>query len=604
MHPALAGLIDLLSGQGTLLALAAGSLAGVVAGLMPGVSGRSALLIALPFVLGLPPIAAAVLLIALHASSQISGTVPAALIGAPTSASEAATAIDGYPLSVRGDGGRVIGAVISSSALGGVAGALILLLLAPFGARLVLSAGTPEIAAFAAVGIIAIAAVSSSGAAIGIVIGAAGALASTVGFDNMTAIPRFTFGNNHLLNGFSTPAVVAGLIAIPELLVRLDRTATTPLISATVRQTLGGLVEPIRHGWLSVRSTAIGFVVGLLPGLGTSVAVWLAYSHATRTSKPTVPFGQGAIEGVIAPECANGAKEGGAYFPTLLLGVPGSSGMAIMLGAFAVIGIRVGPGMFSATPQLPATVAFTVLLADLLAMLICLLAAPMMVRLASLNRRVVVAISLTAAVGAAYYALPQPGTSLEILGFGVLGVTLLSAGISRPPFLIGFIVGPILESALRRSSMIYGWSALQRPGVIVIGIVVATIIVFLLFRRKMAADPLMELKIGRGAMGPLIPAMIVFVAAIRLSVGFTDGASIMPILASSAGLLAAIWALLRRLVTKSPRQLQAPVHLNQPLALFLAAGLLLCEWTGPLGLVLPLASLALPLGVFSNQPAK
>ena len=595
MNPTLAGLFALVSGPGTLVSLLIGTLAGIAAGLAPGVSGRSALLIALPFVLGLPPIAAAVLLIALHASSQISGTIPAALIGAPTSASEAATATDGYPIARRGEGGRVVGAILASTTLGGVSGALVLLLLAPFGAHIVLAFGTPEIAAFAAIGIIAIAAVSSSGLAIGIVVGAFGALVSTVGFDNMTGIPRFSFGNTDLLNGLSTPAIVAGIIAVPELLARIDRKAQPRAISASLKGTVAGLAEPFRHGWLALRSGIIGFVVGLLPGLGTSVAVWLAYGHAARTSNPSVPFGQGAIEGVVAPECANGAKEGGAYFPTLLLGVPGSSGLAIMLGAFAVIGIKVGPSMFSLTPQLPAAVGFTVLFADVLALVLCLVAAPIMIRLASLDRRIIVPISLTAATAAAYYASPFPVTSLEVLGFGCIGVVLSLTGISRPPFLIGFIVGPILESTARRSAMIYGWRALERPGVMMIIAIMALVLALLIFRRRAASRPRTGIKINPAASWPLAGMAAVFAAAIVVSSGYPSGASALPIAAGTAGLISASWAIFR--LSRTSVVPTALARLDYRLALLLGAGLILCKWVGPVALTLPLLNLVMPRAV-------
>jgi len=598
MTATLSGLFALITTPSMLLALVAGTIAGIAAGLAPGVSGRSALLMALPFVLGMQPLAAAVLLISLHASAQISGTVPAALLGAPTSASEAATAVDGYPLAARGQGGRVVGAILASSTLGGVASAAVLLLIAPFGGRFILAIGTPEIAAFAAVGIFAIAAVSSSGLAIGIVVGAAGALVSTIGFDSMTGIERFTFGAPDIADGLSTPAVVAGLIAVPELLRRYARGPRGVVATASIRATAVGLLEPLRHSWLALRSGVLGFVIGFLPGLGTNVAVWLAYGHAMRSTRPEVPFGQGAIEGIIAPETANGAKEGGAYLPTLLLGVPGSSGMAIMLGAFAVIGIRVGPTMFTATPQLPGTVGFTMMLADILTLVICVLAAPLMVSLASLDRRIVTAVSLCAASTAAYFALPLAGTALQTLVFGAIGVALQIARIARPPFLIGFIVGPILESALRRTAVIFGWRAFERPGVLIIVGIVVVVIGYILLRRRQQANgpgPLGDgaTRPGRIAIGPLCGLAILFIAAIVISRGYGGGAGIMPLVASVAGLVAAGVALVATL-RAGPSEHRHGLRLDLRLGVLLATALVLCAAVGPIALILPLVNLVLP----------
>ena len=594
MDVMLSALSALVASPPMLLALIVGCAGGLAAGLAPGVSGRSALLIALPFVVSMPPLAATVLLVSLHASAQIAGTIPAALLGAPTSASEAATALDGYPLAMRGEGGRVIGTILASSALGGIGGAVMLLVLAPIGGQFILRFGTPEIAAFAAVGIFAIAAVSSSGLAIGIVLGAAGVLASTIGIDPMSGVARFTFGLPNLTEGLSTPAVVAGLIAVPELLRQYQPAQKRSAPSASIGATARGLIEPIRHGWLTLRAAAIGFVVGVLPGIGANVAVWLAYGHAARSSHPDVPFGEGAIEGIIAPETASGAKEGGAYIPTLLLGVPGSSGMAILLGAFAIIGIRVGPTMFTATPQLPATVGFSMILADLLALAICLLAAPLMVRLASLDRRLATAVSLCAAIAAAYLATPQPGTALQILVFGAIGVVLQSTHIARPPFLIGFIIGPILESALRRSSIIFGWRAFERPGVLIIITSVVLALLYIALRRRIPADLSRSLpqrsRVDRASRGPVAAFAGAFIVAAAVAATYVGGAGIVPIVASCAGLAAAAAAIVIALKIPADSSRERP-RPDVWLAVTAATGLLLCIVVGPLALALPMVTL-------------
>ena len=592
MQPIADGLTHLLFLPGALLALLAGTLAGITVGLMPGVSSRSGLLIAIPFVLWLDPLVAGVFLIALHAASQISGTVPAVLFGAPTSASEAATAIDGYPLALRGEGARVIGTIISASAVGGVAGAAVLLLLAPVAARVILAIGSPEIAALAAAGILAIASVSSNGLAAGIALGAAGILASTVGLQSTTGVARFTFGHLDLLDGFGAPALIAGVMAIPELL-RLESPRHGLKIIAGYRQVLSGTLEPFRHAGLTLRSSIIGLLVGITPGIGSSVAAWLSYGQAAKSAHSAIPFGKGAIQGVIAPEAASGAKEGGAFVPTLLLGVPGSSSMAIILGAFAVIGIRVGPSMLQQQPSLPATVAFTIAAADVLALLMCLALAPQIVRLASLPRRIVVVFSLVAALLAAFYTSPYAVTALETLAFAAIGVGLARGGLSRPSFLIGFIIGPVFESALLRSSQIFGWSALLRPGVLAIAVVLLIAITYLRYGRRGQAPASTRDGPGRTARLPLLLLALVFAAAI---VGVKDDgalARLLPTVAATIGLLSAGYA-----AWQSSRAPGGPTDGRYRLDLRLAAmagtGLLLAAFVGPLALALPLLALFLP----------
>ena len=413
-------------------------------GWFPGLSARAALLIITPFLLGLPPLVAAILLVAMHAAAQVSGTVPAALFGAPTSAAEAATVINGYPLTLRGQASRVVGVILGSSAFGGVAGALVLLLVAPFMAKALLFIGTPEIAALACLGLVGIAAVSSSGLSAGVALGALGILCSTVGVDPINGVVRLTFGVPRLIDGFGIPAVIAGIIAIPELL-RHEPAAERTHARPALRLTIDGLFEPFRHLALSLKSAAIGVLVGITPGIGTSVAVWMSYGMAARASPRELPFGEGAVEGIVAPEVAAGSKEGGAFIPTLFLGVPGSSGMAIILAAFAMIGIQVGPAMMRSQPELPAAIALTIGTANLLGLAICLLFAPLLLQLARLPRRGIAVVSLCGALIATYYTAPNAATVWQMLGFGIFGLLLIRAGIARAPFLLGFIIGPVLE---------------------------------------------------------------------------------------------------------------------------------------------------------------
>ena len=591
MQPIFGGLAQLILQPQALLALIVGTSIGVVVGLTPGVSSRSALLMAIPFVLSLNPVVAAILLISLHAASQISGTVPAALFGAPTSASEAATVVDGYPLVQRGEGSRVLGVIISASAIGGVAGAAALLLVGPVASHFLLAIGSPEIAALAATGILAIAAISSSGLATGIALGAAGILASTVGLDKMTGIARFTFGHEELSAGFAAPAVIAGLMAIPELL-RIEPPRTVVKFATSYRAIIAGLVEPFRHGALLLRSSLIGLFVGVTPGIGSSVAAWLSYGQATKSVHPATPFGEGAIEGVIAPETASGSKEGGAFIPTLLLGIPGSSGMAIMLAAFALIGITVGPTMLSRHPEFPATVAWSVAFADLFGLVLCLAVAPLMIRLASLPRRQVAVVALTGAVLAAYYASPFSASILEVLAFAVIGVLLASAGLARPPFLIGFVIGPIFESALLRSTQIYGWVALARPGVLIIAAIAAAAVAFSL--RGGQRDPTRSRRVGlsRFAVLPLLLLAATFVGALVVAHSYGGTGWIVPTVCAGLGFLCCALAARSAFLASGDKKMR--FRIDFVLGALLAVGIVATPFLGPAALALPLFGLARP----------
>jgi putative tricarboxylic transport membrane protein len=573
--------------------LVAGLIFGLAAGLTPGISGRIGLLIALPVALWFDPVGAAVFLIAMHAVVHTSSAVPAVLLGLPTSSSEAATVVDGWPMMQAGRGGEAVGAILAASLAGGVLGAVALLFLAPLGGSIARHFTSAEVAALSATGLLAIAALSGKSLALGLVVAALGVLAATVGVDPHTAAQRFTFGRLELWDGLNIGAIVAGLFVIPGLLRDqrggdVDGLATPGRPPPRVRyaDVFAGCRQTVRNGWLVLRSSILGIVVGLVPGLGASVAVWLAYGHASTSTRPDVPFGRGAIEGVIAPEAANNSKEGGAMLPTLLFAVPGTTSMGILLGAFALLGIEVGPGMVAHDPWIIQLAGWVILVANLLAFPICLAAAPLLTRLATLHRALVVPFALMAATVAALAISPSAETLAQVVIFGALGTVLAHLDWPRAPFVLGFVIGPILEGALTRTILTVGTGALQRPMVLVIaGLAVATVVFWRWggARRKGAALP----AVAEGAEPSSNTAFsIVLLATFGLATAaawsLPGQSSILPILVGAWGLAATLAALVIR---RPPRRLASMVT-PSVLALFL--GLLSVIWlVGP-----PLASAA------------
>lgn len=506
MHALLEALAGLIASPGTLAALLAGTLAGLLAGLTPGVNGRAGLMLVTPIAIGFGPTAGAVFLIAFHSVVHTSGSVPAILLGAPTSSTEAATAIDGYAMTRRGEAPRAIGATLSASAFGGLVGALCLFLAVPVALALITHIGTPEVAALSALGLLSVAALSGGWLAGGLMAVALGMLIACVGIDPFSGTPRFTFGLLGLWDGVNAAALVTGLFVVPELCARTPETDHTPPPAARLSGVIRGCLEVVEHRWLLLRSSIIGVVVGFVPGLGASAAVWMAYGHARQTHPSAIPYGEGAIAGVIAPEAANNSKEGGSLIPTLFLGIPGSSGMGILLAAFGALGIEVGPRMLAKTPEFVFLLGWTNIASNLLAAPICLLLAPAMARFANLRRAEVVPVALAAALAAT--ALTQPGVSAlaQLVLFSALGLLLKGAHLPRAPLLLGFVLGPGLELGLIRSSMVYGLSALARPGVLLILGVATVIIVASSWSRRRSGPEVKETG------GRLTPAAIGLVA--------------------------------------------------------------------------------------------
>jgi putative tricarboxylic transport membrane protein len=426
------------------LALLLGAFGGLVAGLTPGVSGRAGLLLVTPVAIGMGPVAGAAFLIAFHSVVHTSGSVPAILLGAPTSAAEAATVIDGYAMTRKGEGGRAIGAALAASVVGGIIGALLLLALAPVALSAARYLGSPEIAAISILGLLSISALAGGSMAAGLLTASLGLVVAAIGLDPITGAARFTGGLAQLSDGISAAALVTGLFVVPELVARHTASTATPPAAADsdFRAVITGFRETLTHRWLLLRTSVISAVVGMAPGLGAAVAVWIAYGHARQTEPSVVPYGEGAIAGVIAPEAANNAKEGGSLAPTLFFGVPGSSGMGILLAAFMVMGVEVGPRMLTNTPEFVYLLGLTIIAANLIAAPMCLMLLRAMARFATIRPEVVAPVALTAGVTASLLTEPGVATLAMVAIFSLLGLLLKAGGLPRAPLLLGFVLAP------------------------------------------------------------------------------------------------------------------------------------------------------------------
>ncbi len=468
MNLVLEAIGQLLASPNTLFAIGLGTITGLLAGLTPGVSGRTGLVLVTPIAMGLGPTAGALFLIAFHSVVHTSGSIPAILLGTPTSSAEAATAIDGFAMARKGQGAQAIGASLGASAIGGLMGAVFLFGSVPVALSIISHFGTPEITALSVLGLLSISALSGGWLTAGLMVAALGILIGAVGVDPMAGAARGTFGVTALWDGVSPAALVTGLFVAPELLSR-DRTeALNHVARPRLRDVLAGTRDVLAQAGLAIRSGLVGILVGIIPGLGTSVAVWMAYGHARQTHPSEIPYGEGAVAGVIAPEAANNSKEGGALVPTLFLAIPASSGMGILLACFATLGVEVGPRLLSHNPLFLFQLGWSNILANLLALPVCLLVTPLLARISQVRREQVIPLALAAALTATVLTDPSWATLGQILAFSALGILLKSANLPRAPLLLGFVLGPGLESGLMRSAMVFGWQGLMRPGVLII----------------------------------------------------------------------------------------------------------------------------------------
>jgi putative tricarboxylic transport membrane protein len=534
---ALAGLGAYLDHPTLLVALLVAVPLGVLAGVIPGLGGKLSIVMAIPFLVGTDPAVGAVFLLAMHSVIHTGGPIPSILLGVPGSGPDAATVVDGHPMARSGQAGRALGAALASSCVGGIFGALVLALALPLVKPVLLSFGPPEVFMLAVLGITFIAAVSGARMVRGLMVGCIGLLVSFVGMDPIGGVARYTGGQLFLMDGVDLITAVVGLFAIPEMLALMGHPGHRDASSAggfEERGILKGMLDVWQHRYLTLRASLIGTVIGIIPGLGGDVASWVAYGHAVHSSPRPAEFGKGRIEGVIAPEAANNSKEGGSLLPTLFFGIPGSSGMAVLLGAFVTLGITPGPAMAEQGLPLVWTLIWALVMANMLAVVVFLPGAGLLARVSGLSGAAMFPFVLCFALIGTYLSALHWQTFILLFGFGLLGVALKHHAWPRGPFAIGLVLGTPAEIALHQSLTIWGASFLMRPlTLLLIVLVLASLWQSLRRYRRSgeahAPDP-----------GLLAIFASAFVLALALALRYPAPSSVLPVLIAGVGALLAL----------------------------------------------------------------
>ena len=310
----------------------------------------------------------------------------------------------------------------------------------------------------------------------GLMAAAFGLAVSLIGTEARTGIDRFSMGGYYLWDGVHIALVGLGLFAIPEL---IDLSLRRSSISETGKLGTGlwrGVKDAFANWWLVIRCSLVGVWVGILPGLGSSVADWFAYAHAAQTEKNTENFGKGDVRGVIAPEASNNAKEGGALIPTMFFGIPGSTSMALVLVAFAAVGIVPGEAMISNTPQYIYAMIFIIVVTNFFATGLALGLAGTFAKVSIMPFYVIVPMTLVFTIAAAYGVSFSYEDLATLIVFSFIGVFMRRYGWPRPPVLVAVVLGPQVQTYLWLSIDRYGWEWLSFPGVmIIIGVIIATV---------------------------------------------------------------------------------------------------------------------------------
>src|SRR4029453_6203218 len=462
--------------------LLAGVLVGFIVGVLPGLGASAALAFLLPAAVSLAPIDALVLLTATSAVSAIAGDITSILLGVPGEATAAAIVADGHALAVRGEGRYATGAAISASMMGALFGVSVLVAFIPFAPRVLTHVGSPELAALAIVGICLLVPLSLSDPVKGLLSGALGLAFATVGLDPFHAEPRFTFAQLSLWDGLGLLPVALGIFAVAEALAMIrSRQPAGGASTEAGRSLIRGAQEAARQAGLVFRCSAIGAVIGSLPGVGAAVTQWIAYAHATQTSKPTDtgrddPPGPGAIEGGMGAPSATTATHGGAMVPTLALGIPGGLASSFLLSAFILKGIAPGPAMLLPSQAGgPLTLVFAlvwcIVIASALGALLGMVSLGWVSRLARVRpARLFPVILMFVLIGIVGERHVRADLGV-LLVLGGLGYSMATLKWPRAPLMLAFVLGPLVERRVLLSHTLYGWSWLLRPSVLVLAAV-------------------------------------------------------------------------------------------------------------------------------------
>ncbi|WP_417720781.1 tripartite tricarboxylate transporter permease [Salipiger sp.] len=450
--------------------LVLGVLVGLAIGLLPGIGGITGFALLVPFTYTMDPVAAFAMLLGMHAVTSTSDTIPAVMFGVPGTSASQATVLDGFQMTKKGEAGRALSAGFTASLIGGVFGALVLAVSIPVIRPFVLSIGTPELLGLTIFGIAMVSSLSGNAPLRGIVAACFGCLISMIGTDAQTGTIRWAGDVLYLWDGMPLLPVLLGMFALPELCDIAVTRAAVAEEEMKYDYTSGlvtGAKDVFRNWFLCLRCSALGAILGIIPGITGAVTDWLAYGHALRTEKGAKDtFGRGDVRGVIAPESANNAREGGGLVPTIAFGVPGGAAQAILLGAIMVHGFVPGPDMLTTNLNVTYTLIWSIALANIFGAGLCFLMSGHFAKISVMRYTLVLPAIMAVVYVGAYQGTRSWGDLYSLLFFGVVGWAMKRLRWPRPPLILGLVLGALIERYMAISVQRFGAEWLFRPVVL------------------------------------------------------------------------------------------------------------------------------------------
>lgn len=440
----------------TMLFLQIGVFAGLFVGVIPGLGGTTALAILMPLTFGMEPIDAFAMAGGIMGSVGAGGAITAILINAPGTAPNAATCLDGYPMARQGRAAEALGATSTASPLGGLFGMITLLMVLPFAKELVLMFRPPEFFLLAAFGLITIAMSDSSNMVRGLITSGAGLMLAFVGYDSVSGGDRFTYGTDYLWDGIPLVPALIGLFALTEM-IRLTisgESIAADTKSIRVDGVMRGVMQTLRNWKVVIRGSIIGTIIGAVPGAGGTVATFISYSSTKNADPHPETFGTGRIEGVIAPEAANNAKDSGALLPTLAFGIPGSSEMAVFMGILVLHGMQPGPTMLLEHEREIYGLIVALTLSAVLSAVLALVLIRWLALITLVKGQILAPLVIISSLVGAYAIDSRPGDVMVAAVFGVVGYLMVRFHFPRLPLVIALVLGETAERGFMQSMMI------------------------------------------------------------------------------------------------------------------------------------------------------
>lgn len=438
-----------------LFILLIGVLAGIIIGALPGLTATMGVTLLLPFTLGmgLTPQGSMAMLIGIYVGAIYGGSITAILIATPGTPAAAATLLDGYPMSQRGEGGKAIVLATIATFVGGIIGILFLVFLSPQLSSFGLRFSSPEYFALAVFGLSMIIGISGGDVIKGLLSGLFGLMLATIGLDPINGTPRFCLGRIELYEGIGFIPVLIGLFAFAQVFEDISEKRKEVSV-VKLNMTFPSLRELFPHWMCFVRSAVLGAGIGALPGTGCDIAAFVGYNEAKRFSKTPELFGHGNPEGIIAPESAKSGATGGALIPMITLGVPGDAVTAVMLNGLIIQGLQPGPLLFRDHLDFVYPIFFFIFIALVVTCIVGLLSTRYLARIVLIDKNILLPTICVLSVMGAYAIRFSPFDVFVAIGMGAVGFIMRRWGFPASPIVLAMILGPMAEYNLRQALLL------------------------------------------------------------------------------------------------------------------------------------------------------